>query len=528
VNTTSSTRLPHLLGRALSWYGPRVAVVDGVRERTYAQLNDRTRRLAGAILGLTGQSPSRVALLLTNRLEFVEADVALIWAAKTKVAINPWLTDDERRYILDDSGADLLITEKTFLDSALQLLDQVESLRQLVVVDGGADKRWLDYEDLLASSPRGQVEFGNETTPSVIIYTSGTTGRPKGAVWTSRGRLAATRNMMIDEICARSHDGMIHVGPLSHGSGSKIPLFLLRGGRHVLLPRFDTQGVVDAVANQGGTATFMVPTMITRILDDLGPAAKTALAGLRHISYGAAPMPLETIERGLAILGPVFVQVYGSSEAPHPVTVLGREDHLSQDPEVLSSAGRAVLGVDLSFRDPDTGSEVDRGDAGELWIRGNNVMSGYWRNPQASDAALVDGWYRTGDVAQQSEDGLVSIVDRLRDLIITGGMNVYPAEVERVLRLHPAVEDVCVVGLSDRDLGEAVTAFVVTGAGHRVTTNQLVEHSKEHLASYKKPRNVHFVESLPRGSTGKVLKASLREMGPQSTLNSTADNTQKY
>jgi acyl-CoA synthetase (AMP-forming)/AMP-acid ligase II len=511
VTVKPAPRLIQALDQAFDTWADQIAVIDPYERWTYAELSDRSGRLAGALTDLSGVSNGRVALLLGNSAAFVEADVAIARAGRVKVAINPWLSEDERKYIVEDSAADILIAHVDHLDSAVALASACDSLEHVIVVGASKDSRWTDYEALLAGSDHAAVRSLTieEDQPAVLMYTSGTTGRPKGAVWTMASRFAAMQAMMTNEMSIRSVDGMVHAGPVSHGSGSKILAFVMQGGRNILLPSFDPQLVVDAVQRHNGTVTFLVPTMIDRLLAATASNPEV-LQGLRHVSYGGASAPLHLIERGIAQLGPVFTQVYGSSEAPHPVTVLSAHDHLTKDERILRSAGRPVPGIDLQLRDPETLVSIDGPGTGELWIRGANVMSGYWRNPAATEEALVDGWYRTGDIAERYSDGYIAIVDRLRDMIITGGLNVYPAEVERVLRLHPAIREASVIGVPDSEFGEAIAAFVVSDwSRHELSEADVVEHVRSHLASYKKPRIVRFLDELPKGSTGKVVKSKL-------------------
>lgn len=501
--------LVELVSRALRQHRPLTAVIDGERRRTFGEVDERSRRFSAALDALGVRRGARIALLLTNRLEFIELDVAVLRSGHVKVAVNPWLTTDERAYLLADCEAEVLVTESRFAEEAVALCDDVASLQHLVLVDGPASDRWALLDDLVAASREGGAEpvATSPSDPSLIIYTSGTTGRPKGATWSFGSRFAATRTMLMDELPIDDRDGMLHVGPMSHGSGSKILAFLIRGARNIPLPAFDPGRIADAVEHAGATCSFMVPTMIGRLADE-PDALRTRLGGLRRISYGGAPMPRPTIESALERMGPVFAQVYGSSEAPHPVTLLTRREHL--DPGLLDTIGRETSGVRISILDAD-GRPVPDGQPGEICISGENVMSGYWGAHEATASVLVDGVYRTGDVGVRDDRGYLRIVDRVKDLIITGGMNVYPAEVERVLRQHPDVADVCVIGAPDPEFGEAVTAFVVRRPGSQPDEQGLIDHARADLAGYKKPRRVLFVDELPRGSTGKVAKTVLRE-----------------
>ena len=501
--------IPALVDRAVHRYADRVAVVDGPRRLTFAEVGDRVNRLANALLGLSPAPGSRVALVMANRLEFVEADLAIAAAGKVKAPLNPRLTDAERRYVLANCGADIVITERNEVDRLEALRGDLPDLRYIVSVDGAiGGSGAVDYGDLLAGArPSPPAVNVDPHAPSMILHTSGTTGHPKGATTSQAARLAAVTNMWLDEFLPGPPDGIIHVAPMSHGSGSKILAFLCRGARNITLRRFDPTTFFAAVADDGGTSTFVVPTMVRMLLD---APDRPASPGLRNITYGGAPMPPALAEEAIEAFGPVLTQIYGSCEAPHPVTVLSSSDH-RRGGTLLSSAGYETTGVTVRIAASD-GSEQPVGEPGELWVKGANLMSGYWQDDRATAAVFSDGWYRSGDVAVRDESGAISIVGRERDLVISGGLNVYPAEVEAVLQRHEAVREAAVFGVDDPLWGEAVTAAVVLRPGWSADEDGIVGHCTEHLAGYKKPRRVLFVDELPKGVTGKVSKADLRAL----------------
>jgi acyl-CoA synthetase (AMP-forming)/AMP-acid ligase II len=283
------------------------------------------------------------------------------------------------------------------------------------------------------------------------------------------------------------------------------------GARNIAVAKFDANGFLDLVERERATASFLVPTMISMLLE--ARRTNTAdLSSLKTITYGGAPIAPAVLREALTVFGNVFVQVYGSCEAPHPVLVLRPEDHVvgPGDEVRLSSVGRVTSGCEVMVADAD-GNQVPTGTKGEMWIRGANVMRGYWENPVATSEVMVDGWYRTGDVATCNDEGYFHIVDRERDMIISGGLNVYPAEVEAALHAHPAVLECAVFGVPDAAWGEAVQAAVVLREGAEVTEVDLIDHCREVLAGYKKPRSVAFLPELPKGPTGKILKRALRD-----------------
>jgi acyl-CoA synthetase (AMP-forming)/AMP-acid ligase II len=499
------TTIAELVERASRRFAPRVAVVDGPRQLTFAEVGERSARLANALVGLSPRTGSSVAVLMGNRLEFVEVDFAIARAGKVKAPINPRLSDEERRYIIANCGADVVLTDGAEFERVEALRGELPELRHVIDVSD-RDR----YGDLLAAARAARPDVViDPDEPSMILHTSGTTGRPKGATTTQRARLASMTAMLLDEFAAKPSDGMIHVAPMTHGSGSKVLAFFARGARNVTLAKFDPGTFFEAVASSGGTSTFVVPTMI-RMLLDAPECTPAALAGIRNVTYGGAPMPVALAEEALSAFGPVLTQVYGSCEAPHPVSVLSQEDHL-RGHDHLSSAGYPATGIETRLVAPD-GSDAAPGEAGELWIRGANVMSGYWGDAAATAEALRDGWYRSGDVARLGDDGLLSIVGREREMLISGGLNVYPAEVEAVLHRHQGVSEAAVFGLPDDLWGEVVAAAIVPRKGGTASEEDILQHCMGSLAGYKLPRRIIFVDALPKGTTGKVSKTELVAM----------------
>ncbi|HEV3329123.1 MAG TPA: AMP-binding protein, partial [Acidimicrobiales bacterium] len=450
--------IAELVERASRRYASRVAVVDGEREATFADVGERSGRLANALIGLSPQVGSRVGVLMGNRLEFVEVDFAIARAGKVKAPINPRLTDGERSFILANCGAEVLVTDGAEFERVQSMRAELPELRHVVNVDDAA------YEALLASASAARPDVViNPDEPSMILHTSGTTGRPKGATTSQAARIASMTAMLLDEFGAHRHDGMVHVAPMSHGSGSKILAYFVRGARNVTLGKFEPATFFAAMRASGGTSTFVVPTMIRMLLDDPS-CTPEAVAPIRNITYGGAPMPVALAEEAIGVLGPVLTQVYGSCEAPHPVTVLSREDHLASGGERLGSVGYPAGGVELRVVGPDD-ADVPAGEPGELWIRGANLMSGYWGDAEATAKVLSDGWYRSGDVVTIDPTGLVAVVGREREMLISGGLNVYPAEVEAVLHRHDGISEAAVFGIPDDLWGEVVAAAIVTRKG---------------------------------------------------------------
>ena len=501
------TALNSMISRSAQWFSSATAVTDGWRSMSFADVDRRSNRLAHVLLGYSGELGARVAMLMPNCLEAVEVDFAIIKSGKVKVPINVRLSSDERAYLIGDSGAETLIFDSSAEESVAEVLAGLPDLRYLLRIGPGT--LGDDYEESMSAAADSLPAVTLEpAASSLFLYTSGTTGRPKGAITTNGSRLAGTLNMLANEINPRPGDAMAHVGSMAHGSGSKILAHFLRGSRNVPVAKWDPHEFLRLVAATHATHTFLVPTMISQLVD----AAATSnddWSCLKTITYGGAPMPAARLEAALDVLGPRLVQVYGSCEAPHPVLVLTTEDHARRG-NVLSAAGREVVGIEAKMLTTE-GNPAPEGEPGELVVRGANVMSGYWQKPEATNEVLYDGWYRTGDVAMRDADGYIYIVDRARDLIISGGYNVYPAEVEAVLARHAAVAEVAVVGVPDDKWGEAVRAVVVRSDDATATESELIDFCAQNLAGYKKPKAIDFVGELPHGSTNKVLRREVRD-----------------
>jgi acyl-CoA synthetase (AMP-forming)/AMP-acid ligase II len=499
-----------LVERSLRMYGERVALVDGPRRLTYRELEERTARLANVLLGLSAGPLRPVATLLPNAGEFVEVDLACTRAGITRVGIGDRLSPDECRHIVADSQAAVLVASAALLERLDG--DLPDTLQHVLLVGGASDGTGLDYElALSAGSARLDATPVAADAPNYILYTSGTTGRPKGATHSHGARAYSALNMSACELRLEPTAAMLHAGPVTHGSGSKILSFVAAGARNVVLPRFDPELFAAAIVEHGGTHTFLVPTMIQRLLE-AGPDVVTAVGRLDQISFGGAPIAAGLFRRAIEAFDANLTQVYGSCEAPHPITLLRPADYLAEDcsDRVLMSAGRAAQGVDVMLAGDD-GGPLPAGQLGELLVRAPHLMLGYWRNDAATlEAFTPDGWYSPGDLATLDGDGLVTFRDRKRDLIISGGLNIYPSEVERVIAEHPGVLEVAVVGAPDEEWGESVVAYVVPANGD-LTGDEIIGWTRERLAAYKKPKRVEFLERMPLGSSNKVLKKELRE-----------------
>jgi acyl-CoA synthetase (AMP-forming)/AMP-acid ligase II len=485
--------------------GDSIAVIDERRTLSFRELRRRTAQLANALASL-GCTPDRpVAALLGNRAEYVEVDVAATRAGIPRVGLSDRLSRDEWGYIVEDSKAAVLVITADLLE---RLGDVPDGVRSVLVVGTGSA---ATYEHALGVASDVLIARPIDPAgPNYILYTSGTTGRPKGAAHSHAGRGAATLNMLSFELCASQNAVMAHVGPVTHGSGSKIVPFLAAGATNLLFDGFDVERLVDAVGRHGATHSFMVPTMLQRLLD-LDEKDSQTLTGLQQVSFGGSPIAPALYRSIRERFGELFVQVYGSCEAPHPVSCLrlGAGTELTDD--LVASAGYVSPAVEARVVGPER-EVLAAGEVGELEIRAPHLTSGYWNNPAATaEVFSADGWYQSGDLATLGDDGLVTFRDRKRDIIISGGLNVYPSEVERVLLDHPDVRHAAVIGYPDDEWGESVAAYIVLEDGNGLSSDDLSAWVKSRLASYKKPRRYEFRSELPMGSSHKVLRQQLRE-----------------
>ncbi len=492
-------------------FGSRPAVIFGSAALSYADLVDQRDRLA-AYLADRGVRPSTpVALAMSNCPEFVVADQALIRLGAAKVPINDMLSAPEIDYILADSGATIVVVDAG-------LLPLVEAAGRpdltLIVIGDQVPAGQTAWSDALACGAElpTVTRRGRGDDLGMILYTGGTTGRQKGVVHSQSG-LAINMLAHVIEMGLGDDERVLVTTPLPHAAGLIAQAALLRGGTVFLERRFDAARAIELVAERGVTYAFMVPTMIYRLLDAAIAAQSADLSSLRTILYGAAPMSQTRLKQGLELFGPVFMQLYGQSEAPDFVTRLTRQDHLTDGYRLLSSCGRAVPLMEVAIVGDD-GVELPRGEVGEVTCRGPYVMRGYHNLPDETARALRSGWLHTGDVGWMDADGYVYIVDRLKDMIISGGMNVYTSEVELVVQACPSVAQVAVVGLPHPDWGEAVSAFVVGREGQPPDRDEIDRVCRAQLSAYKRPKLIMSVAELPLTPYGKVDKKALRNLVP--------------
>jgi acyl-CoA synthetase (AMP-forming)/AMP-acid ligase II len=480
------------------------------RSWTWSQWDDRVRRLAGALAARGVGRGDVIAVLDKNHPAGVEATLAAASLGAANAIINFRLAAEELDYVINDSGAVLLFVGAELMPAVQAIRDKLPAVTEIIEVKpDGAD----DYEAMLAAAtPVGRSPEVSPDDVCIIMYSSGTTGRPKGVALTQANVIAHTINAF-DGWTAEPGDKNLVAMPLFHVGGTSYMQYGLHNG----VPSYMTRDV-DGAALAGGilagaNRTFLVPAVLAKVLDT-GPDAVKLFGALKTYAYGASPMPLPLLRRALqAWPDTEFIQVYGLTEVCGVVTRLMPEDHRSGDEERLVSAGTLIPEAQLRVVDPNTGEDVPDGDQGELWFRTPQLMKGYLNKPEATAEAITpDGWFRTGDIGRVDADGYVFVEDRLKDMIISGGENIYSIEVERVLAEHPAVAEVAVFGVPDEKWGEAVKAVVaLEGEAEPVTADELIGWARERLAAYKCPKTVDFTDALPRNPTGKIMKKDLRK-----------------
>ncbi|MEW6184603.1 MAG: long-chain fatty acid--CoA ligase [Thermodesulfobacteriota bacterium] len=498
---------------ALERYPEQTAIIFNEQRLTFRQFQCRSNKLGNALLNLGLKKGQKVAVLLQNSLELAESLTGISKAGLAIVPLNARQSGPEHAYILHDAEADALIVGESFFEVVEPFLSDIPRLKHLIRVGGG--KNGLDYHELVdpQSETLPEIEVQEEDIDR-IHYTSGTTGKPKGVV----GTFGITYHRLVNAWINLDQpigpgDINLNIGPLTHAAGFMMSIYSLRGAANVILDKFDIDLVLQTIEKEKVTAVLFIPTMMNMIL--MHPHLhRYDLSSLKRIWYGTAPMAPEKIKEGIKIFGNIFRQNYGLTEAPQPILFLGPEDHIIEGTEKekrrLASAGKPALGVAVKIIKEDN-TEIKPGEIGEITLRTIQVMKEYWKNPQATAEAFRGGWFHTGDMATVDDDGFIYIMDRKHDMIISGGFNIYPREVEDAIMTHPLVAEAAVIGVPDEVWGESVKAFVVSKPDSSVSTEEIIEVCTRQLAGYKKPKSIEFVDDLPKNAYGKVLRKKLKE-----------------
>ncbi len=496
-----------LLTRARQ-YRDAPAITFAGATTSFGELADRVSRMAAGLQsGLGLRAGDRAVLWMENRPEFLESLFACWIAGVCAVPANAKLHPREVAHIIRDADAKAIFTTPS-LESGL--LDQFGPGRPHPLVVAADSPEYHS----LADGVTALCHDAAPTDPAWIFYTSGTTGFPKGAILSHRNLLFMSLAYYADIEQVAPGQTMVHAAPLSHGSGQYLLPHLFGGGHQLILPKFDALEVLRACAEYEGVSMFAVPTMITRMVQSLAQIPGWT-GNVRTIIYGGAPMYVADLIKAMDVFGPCLYQLYGQGESPMTICGLTQREHKEAldagDIARLASCGVPRSGVEIRILDP-AGREVAPGELGEVATRSDCVMSGYWNNPEATASALRDGWLSTGDVGLIDGRGYLVLRDRSKDMIISGGTNIYPREIEEVLMLHPAVSECAVVGRPHGDLGEEPVAFVVSREGMEVAPAELDALCLKHMARFKRPRAYRFIDSLPKSSYGKILKSELRTL----------------
>jgi len=490
-------RLPH-----------QPAVSDERHSWNYGEFAGRVARLAGGLRARGLEPGDRVLLALENSGEFLELMFGCWAAGLCAVPANARLHPREVEYIAENSRARLLVATPALAEALAPLAGSVDSLDEVI------STRTAAYDALLTSAEPVRPEPGAPTDRAWLFYTSGTTGRPKGAVLSHRNLLFMSQCYYADIDPVDERDTHVLAAPVSHGAGLYALPFVLKGAHQLVLPHFDVADILEVIRRHPRVSMFAAPTMLTRLVQ--APETGGAdLANLKTIYYGGGPMYVADLEKALRLFGPRLYQLYGQGESPMTITGLSQRHHADTgEPrwkERLGSCGVPRTGVVVRVVD-DNDEEVPRGEIGEVVTKSDCVMEGYWENPAANALTLRGGWLHTGDLGSMDDEGFLTLRDRSKDMIISGGSNIYPREIEEVLLRHPDLVEAAIVGRPHPDWGEEVVAFVVTRPGAQIERATLDGLCLDHIARFKRPREYRFVDSLPKNNYGKVLKTELRKL----------------
>ncbi|CAI8790051.1 fatty-acyl-CoA synthase [Pseudomonas jessenii] len=501
--------LGKILSRSARYWPDHEAVIDSRQRITYAQLEARTNRLASGLLKLGLEPGAHVAILAMNRVELVEAEVAFYKAAMVKVPINARLSPEEIVSVLNDSRSVAVITGSAAAKALGANRRALPHLKWIIVLaEEGGD---IPYREILDMGEERELNSDpHDDQLAVLHYTSGSSGVLKAAMLTFGNRKALVRKSLVSPVRgAGPDDVMAHVGPITHASGMQIMPLLAVGACNLLIERYDDELLLRTIEQERVTRLFLVPAMVNRLVNVEG-VERFDLSSLRLVMYGAAPMAPTLVSRAIDVFGPILAQGYGAGETCSLVTVLTEQDHLEKDGRLLASCGRCYFETDLRVVNEQF-EDIQPGEIGEIVVKGDDIMTGYWQAPELTAEVMKDGYYLTGDLATIDERGYVFIVDRKKEMIISGGFNIYPTEVEQVLYSLPQVFEAAVVGVPDEQWGEAIKAVVVLKPGASLDEAQVIEYCGQHLAGFKKPRSVDFIDELPKNPNGKIVRRLVRD-----------------
>jgi len=505
-----------VLAHAVKLYADKVALIDGNVRYTYRQASERVHRLAAGLLGLGLKPGDHIGILANNSHRYWEAYFAASVAGTPLAPLNTRLAAHELEFILNDGEIKALLLGPEFAGLYEQLKDKTPGIKHVVILNGelaGA----VDYEQIIAANnplPRPAREW-SENDMLNLCYTGGTTGLPKGVMLSQRNVVSNAQHAILT-VGFDEHDTWLHAAPMFHLADAWACIAItMVGGTHTFLAAFSPQACLEVIEHAKVTRTILVPTMVNFLVNFPG-LSNYDTSSLDLILVGAAPMPVDRLTAAKNALGPKFCQAYGMTETSPLLTAMKLDWTKYQGSEAetarLTSCGRQVAGVEVRVVNQETGEDVKPGEVGEIIARGPNVMLGYWNRPKETAEALRGGYMHTGDLATIDQENFIFIVDRAKDMIISGGENVYSTEVENALYDHPDVLEAAVIGIPDDQWGEAVLAVVVPKEGRTLTEHDIIEHCRKLIAGYKCPKKVVFQDTpLPKSGPGKILKTELRK-----------------
>ncbi len=509
------------LKRGVKLYPRKTAVVCSEKRFSYAEYGGRVNRLSNALLALGVKRGDRVSFLSFNCHRLLEAYYGVVQIGAILLPLNIRLSPEDFAFMLNHAEAKVLCVDKDLLPLIVPVLDRLETVEHcILLLDGdrpeGVD--WPDYDSLLAAAtPEAPPELPlDENDVAEIFYTSGTTGKPKGVMLTHRN-LYANAVALMTAVNLQDSDVLLHTIPLYHVNGWGTPHALTwLGGTHVMLRQFNPQKVFELIEKEGVTAAAMVPSMVNALLN-FPDYQRYDVSSFKRLVIGGAPSPASLVKAVAERFDLDCYVGYGLTETSPVLAVAALKSHLQKLPEeeryrLKATTGVEVLGVELRVVN-ERGEDVrnDGQERGEIIARGDVVMKGYWKDPEETNRVIVDGWFHTGDIATVDEENYIQIVDRKKDIIITGGENIAAIEIENALYSHPAVQEAAVIGVPDVEWGEIPRALVVLKPGYQTTQDELIEYCRTKLARFKVPKCIEFVEDLPKTATGRILKSDLRE-----------------
>ena len=505
----------HFLTKSAYLYPTHPAWIEENFSIPYKTAEERVNKLGNGLLNLATTNNDLVAMLLPNSHQAIETILAPMSVGMAVVPLNTRLHHNEHQYMINHSNASILIYSDRFADHIEKIRDSLPSVKHFICV-GKTTENDIPYEQLISStSYKNLPEHVQSEDLAWLFYTSGTTGKPKGAMLSHRNLIAMANSYLSDVNPVKHKDVLLHAAPISHGSGLIIFHHIARGASHTFptSSSFIPNEIFKNIQHNKVTTMFLAPTMVNMLISSK-EISKYDISSLHTIIYGGGPMYTEHILKAIDVFGNIFTQIYGQGEAPMAITTLPKDEHITNNDPLLvkrlSSAGTEMTGIHVKIVDSND-KELALEEHGEITVRGDLVMKGYLNNSNATAETLRNGWLHTGDIGYLDTNRYLYITDRKNDMIISGGANIYPREVEEVIATHPSVAEVSVIGIPDRKWGESIKAFVVTHEKKQLSEKEIIEFCLSHLTSYKKPKSVEFLSLLPKNAYGKIEKQKLRQ-----------------